>query len=509
MGVVVRQSIKGTLMTYVGVCIGFVTTFFIVTEFLSVEEVGLAKVLVDSSILLSGLAQLGTNTSAMRYYPFFKDAQRHDNGFFGWTLIVPLIGFIIFGSLFLLFQQPLSVHFSKESPLFVNYMYFVLPMSFFMLYLTVFETNSNLLLRIVVPKFIREVGIRLMTMAAYLLYAFAVVDLDGMVLCLCGTYLVATLCNVAYLLFLKRVSFRINLSFIKPQLRRDFLLYTLFLVVSSLTTIIAPMLNTFFISIKMGLAFTGIYTIAQYIANMMEIPYRSLGAISRPHISQALKDNDLSGAERLSKSVSLHQFLASTFIFFLIWINIDAFYDVLPNGSTYENGKWVFFILALCKILNSSLTIDTTILSYSKYYYWSLLFTAILTVSAIWLNIRLIPQWGMVGAALASLVAYVVYFALVVSFVKWKIGVRVLSLSMLKVLIITAVLFICNDFIVVFFDGRIAGMFGNNIVGIIFDSAVRTVSVGIVGIAVVYFWKVSPYVNNMVDKLIFKTNREK
>lgn len=115
----------------------------------------------------------------------------------------------------------------------------------------------------------------------------------------------------------------------------------------------------------------------------------------------------------------------------------------------------------------------------------------------------------MVGAALASLTAYVVYFALVVSFVKWRIGVRVLSIPMLKVLIIIAVLFICNDFIVVFSDGRIAGMFKNNIVGIIFDSAVRTVLVGGVGIAAVYFWNVSTYVNNMINKLIFKTNREK
>ena len=73
MGIVVRQSIKGTIMNYLGVLVGFITTFFIVTKYLTTEEVGLTRVLVDASILLSSLAQLGTSTSAMRYYPHFKD----------------------------------------------------------------------------------------------------------------------------------------------------------------------------------------------------------------------------------------------------------------------------------------------------------------------------------------------------------------------------------------------------------------------------------------------------
>ena len=66
MGIVVRQSIKGTLMNYVGVAIGFITTFFVMTKYLTQEEVGLTRVMADAAILLSGLGALGTNTSALR-----------------------------------------------------------------------------------------------------------------------------------------------------------------------------------------------------------------------------------------------------------------------------------------------------------------------------------------------------------------------------------------------------------------------------------------------------------
>ena len=48
MGIVVRQSIKGTIMNYLGVLVGFITTFFIVTKYLTTEEVGLTRELVET-----------------------------------------------------------------------------------------------------------------------------------------------------------------------------------------------------------------------------------------------------------------------------------------------------------------------------------------------------------------------------------------------------------------------------------------------------------------------------
>ena len=251
-------------------------------------------------------------------------------------------------------------------------------MAFFMMYLLVFETNSNLLMRIVVPKFIREVGVRLMTLVVYLLYAFDVINLDGMVIALCLTYGLATIFNVIYLFTLKKISFKIQTSYVSKWLRKDFIFYTLFLIATSLASNLVPVLNTFFVSGKLGLAVAGINTIAVYIANMVEIPYRSLAAISRPQISQSMKDDNVLEVNYLAKNVSLHQFMASALILFIIWINIDLIYSVIPNGNVYDEAKFVVFILALVKIINTSLNVGATVLSYSKYYYYSLPFTIIL-----------------------------------------------------------------------------------------------------------------------------------
>ena len=502
MGIVVRQSIKGSIMNYLGVLVGFITTFFIVTKYLTTEEVGLTRVLVDASILLSSLAQLGTTTSAMRYYPYFKDEKERDHGFFGWSVIIPLVGFIIFAILFFVFKQTIVNYFSQNSELFVDYIYFVIPMAFFMTYLLVFETNSNLLMRIVVPKFIREVGIRLMTLVVYLLYAFDFINLDGMVISLCLTYGIATVLNIIYLFSLKKISFKIQPAYVSKWLRKDFIFYTFFLIATSLAGNLIPVLNTFFVSGRLGLAVAGINTIAVYIASMVEIPYRSLAAISRPQISQGMKDNNMLEVNSLTKNVSLHQFLASTFIFFLIWINIDLIYNVIPNGNVYDEAKLVVLILSIVKIINTSLNVGATILSYSKYYYYSLLFTVILTITAIYMNIKLIPLWGMEGAALASLISYIVYYTFLLTFVNWKIKVSPLSMKELYTLVIILSLFAIDWLLQTYVSEYFISIFNVELIGIILDSVVRTSLLSIIGVVIIYKSKISKQVNDIIDKFL-------
>ena len=75
MGIIAKQSIQGTIVTYLGVAVGFVTTFFVLTRFLTAEEIGLARVLVDAATLFIGLAQLGTSSSIIRFYPHFRSQE--------------------------------------------------------------------------------------------------------------------------------------------------------------------------------------------------------------------------------------------------------------------------------------------------------------------------------------------------------------------------------------------------------------------------------------------------
>ena len=85
MGVIAKQSIRGTIVTYLGIAVGVVTTFFVLTRFLTAEEIGLTRVLIDAATLFIGLAQLGTNSSIIRFYPYFSDGKQENHGFFFWA----------------------------------------------------------------------------------------------------------------------------------------------------------------------------------------------------------------------------------------------------------------------------------------------------------------------------------------------------------------------------------------------------------------------------------------
>lgn len=507
MGIIARQSIKGTIATYLGTAIGFVTTFFILTSYLTAEEVGLTRVLVDAATLFSSLALLGTSSSTLRFYPHFKDDTRNQQGLYFWTLIIPFIGFLIFLIFFFALKGLIIKAFDENSPLFVNYVYFTLPMAFFMLYMTVFETNATILERVTVPRMIREVFVRVGLLIGYLLYGlWHVIDLDGLVMVFCGTYGIGALLSLCYLLFSQKVSFKPDFSKITPELRRDFLLYTLFLVTAALVGSVMPTLSSFFISAKMGLMFTGIYAIANYIATMVEIPSRSLNAIVQPRIAVALRatPSDVSTATQLYQQVSLNQLLVGMTILILIWINIDLFFDLLPNGDQYVAGKWVVLILSTSKLVSSTFSIGASALSYTRWYYTSLIFTLILMVSSILLNNYLIPICGIEGGAWATLGSNVFYFILLLLFIKWRVGTYPFSKGQLKVLAVGVLMFGLN-YLMVFVAGKIVPE--PSLAFRIVEAVIRTGIVGVAGLLMVYFGNVSEDVNRLIRKGLRKVKR--
>ncbi|MBQ9704989.1 MAG: oligosaccharide flippase family protein, partial [Paludibacteraceae bacterium] len=69
LGVIAKQGIRGTILTYAGTVVGAVTTLFVVAHFLTAEDYGLAQLLIDMAVMLSTLMQLGTGSALIRFWP--------------------------------------------------------------------------------------------------------------------------------------------------------------------------------------------------------------------------------------------------------------------------------------------------------------------------------------------------------------------------------------------------------------------------------------------------------
>ena len=496
MGIVIRQSIKGTLVNYVGAFIGCVTTLFVVTKFLPPEDVGLRSVIYEAALLVATLAQLGTTSSIMRYFPYFKDKAKGHNGFFFYIIMLPLVGCAVFIPLYLLLRQPIVAFFSENSPLFTGYFYWLIPLIVFLAYWGVFETYSNANMRIAVPKFIREVVVRLLLIAVYVVYGLHLVGRDGFVASYIAVYGVAMLLTLLYVSRIAPVTLRHDSSFIGRPLRKDMANYTLVWVVGALGSTILGKLDLFMVSSDLGFGAAGVYTIAFYIGTVIEIPARSITPMSAAIVAEAMRRGDLAEAKRLHRKVSLTEFVISSFLFVLMWVNIDNIFSIMPNGEVYRAGKWVVFFIGLSKVVIALLQFGSTLIGFSRYYHWTLYFVFILTGLGIVSNWLFIPLWGISGAAIATLVTCCVSLAFQQWIVMRKIRSNPFSAGTLKMAVVIGLLFGLDALLPVLDNCWL-------------DCAYRTAIIGLTGCALIYFGKVSEDVNGLLDAMVEKVRGKK
>ena len=455
MGIVIRQSIKGTLVNYVGAFIGCVTTLFIVTKFLPPEDVGLRSVIYEAAQLVATLAQLGTTSSIMRYIPYFKDKAKGHNGFFFYIIMLPLVGCAVFIPLYLLLRQPIVAFFSESSPLFTGYFYWLL------------------------------------LIAVYVVYGLHLVGRDGFVASYIAVYGVAMLLTLLYVSRIAPVTLRHDSSFIGRPLRKDMANYTLVWVVGALGSTILGKLDLFMVSSDLGFGAAGVYTIAFYIGTVIEIPARSITPMSAAIVAEAMRRGDLAEAKRLHRKVSLTEFVISSFLFVLMWVNIDNIFSIMPNGEVYRAGKWVVFFIGLSKVVIALLQFGSTLIGFSRYYHWTLYFVFILTGLGIVSNWLFIPLWGISGAAIATLVTCCVSLAFQQWIVMWKIRSNPFSAGTLKMAVVIGLLFGLDALLPVLDNCWL-------------DCAYRTAIIGLTGCALIYFGKVSEDVNGLLDAMVEK-----
>ncbi|MDL2290334.1 lipopolysaccharide biosynthesis protein, partial [Paludibacteraceae bacterium OttesenSCG-928-F17] len=485
MGVIIRQSIKGTIINYIGTFIGFITTMFIVTKFLAPEDIGLTKVIMEVGLLFSSLALLGTSSSILRFFPYFRDKEKENNGFFFYIMALPFIGCLIFIPLYIILKEPITDFFIKNSSLFVSYFYWVIPLIFFLTYWFVFESYSNVHMRIVGPKFIREIILKILLVVVYLLYGFQVIGRDGLVGSYIAVHGVAMVATFLYVSRIAPITFKHDNSFVGKELRKDIAKYTVFLLVGALGSNLLNRLDIFMISSQMGLNYTGAYTIAFYMAQVIEIPSRSITAISSATAATYLREGKVEDANRLYKKVSLNQLLIGGIVFVLVWSNIDNIFKIMPNGETYAIAKWVVLFIGFSKLIDTTLSFGGILISFSKYYYWSLYFVFIIAGIGILTNYLLIPVLGVSGAAIATLISTM----LSLSFQQWIVQRKIKANPLTKGTLISVIIIL-----VLFGINYLLPQVANFWIDIIYRSSI----LGLLAFLIVFVTKVSPEFNGVV-----------
>ena len=83
MGIIKRQSLKNSIVSYLGVFIGTLSMIFIY-PLIQPSDLGLFQFVINTGALLSGFAGWGFNTAAVHFYSFYSQSFNQKNAFFWW-----------------------------------------------------------------------------------------------------------------------------------------------------------------------------------------------------------------------------------------------------------------------------------------------------------------------------------------------------------------------------------------------------------------------------------------
>lgn len=438
MGLIARQTIKASIASYIGVVLGYFTIMVLYPYFISKEEIGLLRIILNAATLFATIAMLGITQVAVKFYPYLTNERQRDI-FSTLIYLLPTLGVLASYIIFWIAEPWITEFYRPNAPEIAEYYYLVWWLT---LLITLFGAGgayARMYARIVVPALLKEVGIRFMTILIFLSFVYTSLSFHQY---LNLQILIYTSMFIALLIYnYKLKPFKPNLRF--REISAPVKGLRAFAGLSLLTSAAGMMvitIDTFMIGGMQNLGFVGIYTISSYIGMVIEMPKRSLNAISGPSLSEAWRDRDFSKINELYKKSGLNQFIFGGLALMIIWINIDDIFSLIPNADDYRPGKYVVLLIGLAKLTDMSFGLNSEIIAYSPKYYMNLVLLVLLAILAVISNTLLIPILGINGAALATLISYLLYNTLAFLFLNRNYSLQPFSLKSLYALIILLIL---------------------------------------------------------------------
>jgi O-antigen/teichoic acid export membrane protein len=483
LGIIVRQSISNTIVSYVGISLGFVLTILLYPHILAPEEYGLTRVLISASYMCSQFAHLGFQHLVIRYYPFFKKADPGRHGLLFWAFTIPFAGFLIFIAIYLLAGDLIIAYYMDQSPLFVEYFLWVIPLTLFILYFEVLNSYLRSLRDSVTGSLVNEVLQRILVIALLAVYFYNLISFGWFIALFVMSYMFQPI--LVAISIHRKNEFQIfpNFKIIRRKLVYGMARFSLYSLLGGLTTIIVWNVDVIMLGSMAGLGQTAIYAIAFYIASVVNIPQRSVEKIAGPLLSDFIKNKNWHEVGSVYSKTSLNQLLAGLLIFGLIWLHLDELFLLLPD--IYAAGKWVVFIIAIGKLFEAITGPNTLILLNSQHYrvsFFANIFLVFVTISA---NYLLIPLYGINGAAFASALALILFNLVKLIYIYYWMNLQPLSFPMISIVAFGSIsIYICHTMI--------------DFSSIWLNMPVKTIVFLVMFLAPLLYLNVSPDLNNLL-----------
>jgi hypothetical protein len=437
MGQIRKQVIQSSFLSYIGFGIGAINTYFFTRQgMFTPEQYGLTQVIISLSLVLAPLATLGMTAFMNKFFPYYFEHLSHrKNDMLTIAIIFSIIGAVLVFSGCLIFEPLVIKKFQTRSALLVEFYYWSLVFSFFFMCFTILESYMGALKKTVLPAFMKETVYRICVSVLIALYLFKVIPFGHFVILFCCVYLVIVLIMTSYLFFTKQLYIATSFSRVTRRIKRSAGIYVGYVYSGTVISNIARQIDTLSLAGR-SLSDTGVYSLNQFAAAILQVPYRGLTAIAGPLIAEHWKNKNLAEIARIYQRSSINLLLIGCFLFVNIWLNYDDGLQVLRTDARFAAGKTVFLLLGLYNVFELGTGSNSVLIGTSPAWRFEFFSGIILLTLSIPLNIYMARHRGMDGVALATAGTLIVYNIVRLIFIKYRFNMWPFTLKTVYALLL-------------------------------------------------------------------------
>jgi O-antigen/teichoic acid export membrane protein len=328
MGIVVRQSFLNLISIGIAFLIGAVNTLYLYPTFLGSKLQGLIIALLAISNLLQPFISFGTQHAVIRYYSKYTKKIDKD-GLLTLSIIIPLVIVILFAPVFYAYYDEITQFLFQNDQSLSQYAYVILFVAVSTSFFEVFYSWLRVKLKSVFGNFLKELYPRLLISFLLISYSYGVLDFENFVLFLIYGYYLRLLIIIIYSFYINKPS--ISLSF-KSDFKEVFK-YCLLIFLSGAASSIILDIDKSMLSSILTVENVAYYSVAVFIAAVIEIPGRAMFQILSPVVADAINKNHFKKLEGLLKKSSTNLVLVASLFFLLINLNLNDFYEMLNQDG--------------------------------------------------------------------------------------------------------------------------------------------------------------------------------
>ena len=484
MGIVLNQSLKNTIITYIGFAIGGISTIFLFPSILGKTYYGLSNYILSCANVIMPLFAIGMQNTLVKFYSQCK-TEKEQNQFLSFSVLFPLVLTIPLLLLGLFFYDEISLFVTKKNPIVKEFIYLIPFIGLCMAYFEIFYAWARVHMHSVFGNFIKEVGLRLFSLVALVGMYLGWITAVEFIYLTAGIYFVALLITMLYAFRVKKPDFQLSI----PHNVKGILEYTFYIILSGSVANLLLDGDKIMLNQYMDIGNIAFYSVATYIALVISVPSRAMHQIVYPITAKLMHENKHDELNDLYKKTSVNLQIVGGFVMLCIFVNIDQLYEMLPKD--YAGGIWIVFIIGLSKYFDLILGNNNAIIFNSKYYRMVLFLGLMLVFFTIVLNRIFIPLYGITGSAIATLLSITIYSVAKLMFVVKRMHLYPFTIQTVYSIIITAILF------VLFYFWKFPF---HPIIGIVLKSILVT----ILYVYINYRFSISKEINQVLHSLIKK-----